>query len=281
MKVCPACQTQYSDDTLLFCLQDGTPLTSAVRGDAPTEILGEIETRVRPAASSGGSDPRVNGQVPVRPGRIVIAVGVTALIMLMIFGLVGIAAYTLWPEDTGAGVANTSAPNRSANGSPNEPPRSTPSPTPEATAYPAPSPSAAATGETTPFPRDQSDIKDAISQTVYGWKSKLESRNLNAYMSYYDSTVDYFRRRRVSSATVRADKARAFELYDSMRVNISNVSITVDRSGDAARATFDKEWSFSGRGTSEGKVRGELRFRRINGTWLITSERDLKVYFTR
>ena len=44
MKICPSCKTQYSDDTLSFCLQDGTPLAAGFSSDTPTVVLGETET---------------------------------------------------------------------------------------------------------------------------------------------------------------------------------------------------------------------------------------------
>jgi len=66
-----------------------------------------------------------------------------------------------------------------------------------------------------------------------------------------------------------------------MNVNISNMTVTVGTAGDTATAVFDKEWTFVGSGTSSGKVRSKLEFRKINGKWLITSERDVKVYYTR
>src|SRR5438552_19014995 len=46
MKKCPQCGTQYSDITLSFCLQDGTPLVVAPQTDTPTVVLGETETVV-------------------------------------------------------------------------------------------------------------------------------------------------------------------------------------------------------------------------------------------
>jgi hypothetical protein len=100
-------------------------------------------------------------------------------------------------------------------------------------------------------------------------------------MSGYAPTVDYYRRRGASAQFVRADKARAFNRYTSMRVNISNLDVSIDPAGEGATATFDKEWTFSGGGTNTGKVRSELRFRLIGGRWLITGERDVRVYYTR
>lgn len=282
MKVCPACQTQYTDDTLSFCLQDGRPLTDAVREDAPTAAFGEIETQVRTVSGEQELDShvtRVRGREPVKRGRLLLAVGITAFSMLAIFSIVGVVGYILWPGRSSVGSAN--APNSEVNDPIHiEPTRPAPAKTPGPTVTVDPTPSRTAAATSSPSP-GKPLIEDDISQTVYDWKSKLESRDLNAYMRNYDTTVDYFRRRGVSAATVRADKARAFALYDSMNVGISNLSVAVDRAGDTAKATFDKEWAFSGRGKSEGKVRSEVRFRLVNGRWLITSERDLKVYYTR
>jgi len=60
MKRCPECRRDYTDDTLSFCLEDGTPLVYGVSADEPaTAILSELgvppsghELGVRP---SGGS----------------------------------------------------------------------------------------------------------------------------------------------------------------------------------------------------------------------------------
>ena len=109
----------------------------------------------------------------------------------------------------------------------------------------------------------------------------MESHDLSGLMSNYADTLDYYTKRGMSSGSVRADKARAFSLYRSMNVSISNLDVTAGPSGDTATATFDKEWTFTGSGTSQGKVRSQLIFRNSNGRWLITSERDLKVYYTR
>jgi hypothetical protein len=63
-------------------------------------------------------------------------------------------------------------------------------------------------------------------------------------------------------------------------MNISNLSVTPDATGERATAVFDKEWVFDGaEKSSSGKVKSELQMRKINGEWKITSERDLKVYY--
>ena len=61
---------------------------------------------------------------------------------------------------------------------------------------------------------------------------------------------------------------------------IGNVDVNVGASGETATASFDKEWVFEGARRSTGKVRQQLQFRRISGQWLITSESDVRVYYT-
>ena len=80
---------------------------------------------------------------------------------------------------------------------------------------------------------------------------------------------------------MRADKARHFSNYTSMQSDYSNMNVAVGPDGQTVTAVFDKEWNFSGVKTSSGKVQSQLIFKRINGRWLITTERDLKVYYTR
>ena len=39
MKICPACQTTYKDETLNFCLNDGTTLIHQATDDAPPTVI--------------------------------------------------------------------------------------------------------------------------------------------------------------------------------------------------------------------------------------------------
>jgi len=50
MKYCPKCQIVYSDDGLQFCLEDGNSLLHQTSEDweVPTQVLGEVQTAVRP-----------------------------------------------------------------------------------------------------------------------------------------------------------------------------------------------------------------------------------------
>ncbi len=102
MKKCPQCGTQYSDVTLSFCLQDGTPLVVEPAADTPTVVLGETATRVRVPVGGEESDPWGKSQAtqvapprPAKKGNTALAVGLTAVGMLVLFGIIGLAAFLL------------------------------------------------------------------------------------------------------------------------------------------------------------------------------------------
>lgn len=291
MKVCPQCKAQYVDDTLSFCLQDGTPLVSGPQADTPTVIMGETETFV--ARSSYPLHTPAPSEVtrvqtlehPKAGSNTALAVVLTAGGMLLLFIVIGTAAW-LFTRNSGSVVANANTntytpPTLNTNLSP-----STSSTNTNVQSSPVPTVSMPQantnvnTNTPPPVVPDEGASRTEVSQRVYGWKSSMESRDLNSYMANYASTLDrYYTKSGVSSSTVRADKARAFGMFNSMRANISNMDVSVN--GDTATATFDKEWNFSGEASNSGKVRSQLIFKRINGRWLITTERDIRVYYTR
>jgi len=129
-------------------------------------------------------------------------------------------------------------------------------------------------------PVDKETARREVSESINNWRSLGEARDLDSYMSNYADRVDYYNRSGVTRGAVRSDKARAFGLYSSMNYTLSNMNVSVDDSGTRATAEFDKEWDFRGSRPSSGKVRSQLRLRNEGGRWLITGERDLKVYYT-
>jgi hypothetical protein len=290
MKVCPECKTQYSDDTLRFCLQDGTPLVEPF-DPAPTLVMNrpEIETDPRgrridiPVANDDRNPPPPGTNAvferPVKGrSRTPITIAATALGMLLLFGIGGLGAWLYFsnrnPEAVNSSAAtNTQVRNTNAYSNVNM------QPPPSATKT-ASSPNA--NGNSRPPQNvDHQAIKQEVTQKLMGWRSETEALDIDSYMAHYAPTVDYYNRSGVSAAYVRTDKQRAFSRFDAIRMDISKISVTSDPSGDTATAVFDKEWEFSGERNSSGKVRQMIRFRNINGEWLITAEKDLKVYYTR
>jgi hypothetical protein len=135
MKTCPQCGTAYSDDTREYCQQDGRPLTGPLT-DAPTAFLGEEETV---AARRGGFrvpiEPELPGQrlpeqvVPLpKSSNTVLIVTVTAFVMLLLFGIAGLAAFVYFKNSQQVLVQNTTVNTR------NGTPAGTPPPQPTATA---------------------------------------------------------------------------------------------------------------------------------------------------
>lgn len=302
MKYCPNCQNNYPDDRLKFCLQDGTPLIEQTfsRTDIPTVTLQEQETVVasrRPdqITFDSGVDSQEQERsreenrdvrtTVVQPepqkSNTTMVVLVTILLTLLLFGLAGVAAY-MYLNNRNSEVVEK--PNFTGNENNTEHLEDSVEDLNTNTASEIPirkkTPMSEETSET-PFPDiDVEEIKNDVSDRLSSWKSQTESLNIDDYMNSYADRVDYYNKNRVSKDFVRNDKQKAFSRYDSMKVNLSNISIIPNKDGRTAVAVFDKEWDFSGAGdNSSGKVRQQLKFRKSNDTWQITSEKDLKIYY--
>jgi ketosteroid isomerase-like protein len=300
MKRCPSCQSQYTDDTLAFCLQDGTRLIDAMPDDEPAVALKEIETVV---TRRSDPDPQPSAvtkwrrqsevthisslQPPRSKGKPAFAIAVVALLLFGFFGIIGLGTWT-YLRNRGSGAANN------ANIQTNQLPATNSLPKPSTQVSPSPFASDKSTPNTTTpanvgaptnaianVPEEPDQIKREVSQRVIEWKSLAESHNLSAYMNCYADTIDYYTRHMVSRESVRNDKQRAFSMFSSININISNMNVSIDPAGQHATALFDKEWVFVGGRRNEGKVRSQVTFRKINGDWLITGERDIKLYYTR
>src|SRR5262249_35849851 len=96
MKTCPRCHRTYEDETLRFCLEDGSPLFDQRDSEAPaTEIL---PARGTPTLKSSGPTaptyPSGNAanfeRTPARSSNSILTVGVVAIAILLL-ALVAIA----------------------------------------------------------------------------------------------------------------------------------------------------------------------------------------------
>ena len=122
------------------------------------------------------------------------------------------------------------------------------------------------------------DTRDEVISVINSWLGATEDMDLDSLMDHYAPRVDYYNRRGADLGFIRGDKNRAFSRFTDIRMKFSNMQLTPDDAGDKITAVFDKEWVFSGDRPSTGRVRQQLELRNINGRWLITAERDLKVY---
>lgn len=284
MKYCPNCQSTYTDDTLQFCLQDGTVLVNA--SETPITVGWkdtEAPTVVRPTVSTQQNQlPSADTPPPVaKTSRTGLVIFLTALTTLLLFGA-GIGAWYLL-RNRGAEVAINSSVNNSPKPA-NKNSSNANANKGNANASPTPSPANTNTNaNSSPTPRiDAGQIKSDVSEKVNGWAQSLEAGDLNAHMSNYADRLDYYYTARDASlGAVRSDKQRAFGSFDDFRMEISNLRVTPDADGEKATAVFDKEWEFEGaENRNKGKAQSQLQLTKIDGDWRITGERDLKVYYT-
>lgn len=123
-----------------------------------------------------------------------------------------------------------------------------------------------------------SATNDVIS-ALQGWTAATNARNLSSHMSYYSENLSiYYGRRNVSREFVRANRAPAFNKYSQLKVQLTNIQVSFDPSGNTAVVTFDKTWDFDGARHSTGSSQQSVWLSHIGGRWLITGEKDLKVY---
>ena len=292
MKYCPQCRTEYADDALQFCLQDGTPLVANASSAAPTFEDVDAETLVMPKRvepirfdlpssyatnqtnqNSWETNQPVIVERAAKKSNTAMIVALTFLGTVVLLSLGAVGAWFLLKEDkkqVAVNISNTATPNRSlntnnANNQNQNANLATPSPTPSA--------------KPTINPEQAKKINGAVKDVIDNWKSASENLDITGNLSNYADTVDYYTAGRVSVAKVRADRERAFSDYDSIEINIDNLRVIPDATGERATAIFDKEWNFEGaEKTSKGKVQQQLTLDRINGRWLISGEKDLKVY---
>ena len=285
MKICPQCQTTYTDDNLKFCLQDGAPL----RDQTVSQNRDEAETLVSPKNYDRTQIDRQNPTLPnwtdSEPTKIIVEprksntgliIALTSLITLLVAGG-GIAGYLFYRNNekietaqntnlkiSGAPASNTANNSQKSNANIGAPP----------------SPTATPTAKPTLDPKLIEAVKGNVKNALDDWANSTENHDIDAHLDSYADTVDYYNAGQVSSARVRADREKAFAAYDNLEVNLSNIKITPDATGEKATAVLDKEWNFSGDAKSNsGAVQQQLTLAKIGGKWLITGEKDLKVYY--
>lgn len=312
MKICPHCRNTYTDDSLQYCLQDGTPLNDYKPSEAPTaawnnETTNEAETLVKPRQSAANyetqksasrqdwqpSEETVFATAPPEPEKsnTLKVVLLTLLGMVVLLGIGGVAAFVIWKNsrrevanaNTRPVNAKTPVANKSLNSNQNDNVNTNLNTNVNANTnantninanVPTPTP------KPTLNPEQLAQTKEDVGNVIDDWKSSYESLDLEYAMSYYAETVDYYNVGKVGIGRVRADKQRAFDAYDTINFNISNLVVTPDATGDRATAIFDKEWNFeNSEKTNSGKVQQQMQLVRSGGKWKITGEKDLKVYY--
>lgn len=309
MKRCPTCQSTYADDSLRFCLQDGTALESARAASSdefktlvlpenapvgrealPTEVMHpEAHATARPhlpsptslhrpretnhitAEQETASQPRKRSTAALVGLTIVATVALLALGGLTAWLLLGDKRETAGPNDNAVNVNMARANNNQHNASPNGNARTTSNV--NAASSPTPSPTPASTPAANASAEER-EVRAALN----GWLTSFRARDIDRYMAHYADVLDaYYLSRNTSIERVRADKLRAFGKYTTIEVSLSDIRIQVDSSGQRAVAVFNKSYRFTGEGVSPftGGGLNKFTWKKIGGQWLITGEEDL------
>jgi hypothetical protein len=296
MKRCPTCQSTYTDDSLRFCLQDGTALLSVSGGptayDAektlriesagtrdeppPTEILSPSALPTYPPKSAATipqqSRPTEFGahhpDAQPRGKNNVLVIPLTIAATVLVLALGGIGAWLLFGTGQSSVRVDVDRTARAptTNSSPTvSPSLSTPSPTPSVASSPV----------------DVAAVRRNVTALLNGWAESSMSRDIDGQMSYYADTLDtYYTKTNVSASMVRSDRQRAYETYSSLDISLSNIAITPDATGERATVILDKTWNFVGEEkATSGSVQQKLWLAKIGGRWRITGEKDLQVYY--
>jgi hypothetical protein len=129
---------------------------------------------------------------------------------------------------------------------------------------------------------DSSSADGDIKNALEGWAQSSRNRDLDAHMGYYADTLDYYYNRTlVPSSKVRDDRSKAFNKYNSISIQLSNMSVQLDSTGQRATVVLDKTFDFQGDNNAfyNGSVQDQLTLTKLGGAWLITGEKELKIYY--
>ncbi len=281
MKHCPNCRSNYTDDNLQFCLQDGTQLVA----DEPETVMRNpmrIELNQPPSSPSFSQPPTTFQTQPTpepaksKTGLIVLG---TALATFLLLGLAGIGTWVFLSKQTPQVVQNTNV-NANSNTTVANVNTNIANLANVNTVATANVNVVAPTPKPTLKPAELSAVKKEVEGSITNWKEAAEGFDLEGNVNSYADTVDYYKGGKISRAKVKANKQPAYDKYDTISVTVTNMKVTPDPSGEKVTAVFDKEWNFANaEKVNRGQVQQQLTFTKVNGKWKISAEKDLKVYW--
>jgi len=267
MKVCPKCNSSYTDETLNFCLTDGVPLVAE-------EILDEYLSKhnskswhtaetladrrfsmadARPTAVSTSAptfelgNTTASSLLPPKSNKKLFAV-----LGLLILGLLGGGYWWLAKSNT-----------------------------PERPVFTQNNPPTVSKRAVVPIsPEEETRVKREVSDFILNWAKTNSEKNADAHLAHYADTLEiYYGESGRDKGHVLADRQRAYQRYDTIQMQVDNLQVTPE-STESATAVFDKSWTMKNdKKTSTGSVQQEIHVSKTAGRWFIDAEKDLKVYF--
>jgi len=295
MKHCPLCKRVYTDQTLNFCLEDGTVLSTATdpnvretaraAAEAPTEVLRAVEWPPRagaqtlPALQQQHVLPPVYTPMPTAPAKQgqKIFLGIAFAVLLIIVAVMAYLLVRKEPEKNENEVYAVTNNSNEANAN-TQPARVTATAaTPMPTATPIPSP----TPTPTPMPNTAA-ARTAVLNVMGYWAESLRRQDLSGHLRLYADYLDeFYRLGRVSREQVRTNRQAIFaRYYSSTNVQLSNLSVEFDSSATKATVSYDNDYNWRGGARYlTGKSHNVMILSKIGTQWLITSEKHLKTYY--
>ena len=268
MKVCPKCNSTYSDETLNFCLTDGVPL---VVEEVLEEYLSKqsnswhtAETLLDPRFAASDSEhttsPNSSSQTLSLRNQTSDSFNLKKshktlyTILGVLIGAIIIGGGFWW-------FSKSSNPNNKTVSIDNSPS------IPKHAIVPI-------------SPEQDAQVKKELTAFMQSWAKTNEQKDADAHIAHYANTLEvYYAESGKDKNHVLADRLRAYQKYDTIQLQVDNLKITPE-STESATVVFDKSWTMkNAQKTSMGSVQQEVHVTKTNGKWLIDSEKDIKVYF--
>jgi hypothetical protein len=267
MKICPKCNSTFTDETLNFCLTDGEPLVaedlleeylssekSSSWQNAKTLVDRRIPDDFRHTTASNEASPTTAFSTQeaknIVPQSNKFLYSIIAVLLAAILAFGGYWWFIKNPNGNNSFSANnnqTFAPKR-------------------------------AIIELTE--EQQTQVIKEVTDFLESWRSTNEKKDADAHIAHYANVLEiYYGESGKDKNHVLADRLRAYKKYDLVLMQIDNLKI-MPESIESATVVFDKSWTMKNvQKTSTGSVQQEMHISKQNGKWLIDTEKDLKVYF--
>jgi serine/threonine protein kinase len=131
----------------------------------------------------------------------------------------------------------------------------------------------------TPKPSDQEADQQALRGALSEWIEATNDGDIDRQMNFYMPKVEtFYLSRNVNREVVRDEKERLLGEADLVDVRAGAPAITLGPDGQTAIMRFQKSYVIEGPENRRGEVLQELRWRRTEAGWKITSERDIRIF---
>lgn len=257
MKRCPTCNRTYADESISFCLSDGALLSAPFDSEATVSFGDHQLPTAQPYLVQDTTAP------PSSPNRALLIVA--ALLATAILG--GVATWAMIGQSPAVVSNSSSAPPMVNNSAPAPATDSANGTTPGSVNEPsAPGPPA---------------INAQATAALDEWFRTLLANDLEGHLKLYaDFLSVYFTKRNVSFAFVRQSMTGWFREWTVLKMSRTNLQIEIDPVTGEVTTSFDADYENRTNNRSQaGKAQTQLRWKRIEGEWRVTSERNPCEYY--